>query len=317
MDTQDEETQIRRYIDIAAIESLTAQARHFSPNGDQVQDQTTIRADLSLPISWRLRVTDRPGREHHVFEGTDRRVAQIWDGKNGQDEKLPDGDYLYELSLLHPITRELVLTQMTFGRLDTIAPLAELAAPSNDSVVAGATTIRGTTFDLNFDRWVLDVAASSAPRRWEILRTSEQQTDDEPLANLEAGELFEGAYIIRLRAWDQAGNLSRSRHTVQVLNFLLLLRGSIFSPNDDGLFDTLSLNGAFTIPADWDLLILDADGQTVRTFTGTGSELRQAWDGKDTAGNRARWRLRGPRPCSTIGKGRGRSQSGDGPIHGG
>ncbi|MDP3179904.1 MAG: OmpA family protein, partial [Spirochaetaceae bacterium] len=65
-----------------------------------------------------------------------------------------------------------------------------------------------------------------------------------------------------------------------------------FSPNGDGIMDTLDLSLAFGYPqavATWKLELLDADSKAVKTWSGKGSNLPElvSWNGSAADGSRA------------------------------
>ena len=60
-----------------------------------------------------------------------------------------------------------------------------------------------------------------------------------------------------------------------------------FSPNGDGVRDTVRLHGGLSDSAAWTIVVTNASGTVVARFSGTGPAAAATWDGHDTSGNRA------------------------------
>ncbi len=74
----------------------------FSPNGDGVDDTTTISASLTLPLNWTLTLTDSTGTMVRTFTGSGQTIAQIWDGTNTAGALAPDSLYTYQFQATEP-----------------------------------------------------------------------------------------------------------------------------------------------------------------------------------------------------------------------
>ncbi len=59
----------------------------------------------------------------------------------------------------------------------------------------------------------------------------------------------------------------------------------IFSPNGDGILDTVSFNATISQEATWTVSIKNNYDNVVQTYSGYGKSFTQVWDGKDMAGN--------------------------------
>jgi flagellar hook assembly protein FlgD len=57
-----------------------------------------------------------------------------------------------------------------------------------------------------------------------------------------------------------------------------------FTPNGDGVDDTITFSASFTEELRWELDILNSSNQVVRYFRGTSNSLSQVWDGTDRKG---------------------------------
>ena len=81
--------------------------------------------------------------------------------------------------------------------------------------------------------------------------------------------------------WSTAGQLLRSAFTENP--------GAIpaFSPNGDGVLDTLTVKAELATSIPWELKMRDARKQTVRTIKGEGEQVSAVWDGKMANGSPA------------------------------
>ena len=59
-----------------------------------------------------------------------------------------------------------------------------------------------------------------------------------------------------------------------------------FSPNGDGVRDTVTLKAGLSGSDDWTIDVSDAAGAVVAHFAGTGTTAKAVWDGRDDAGKR-------------------------------
>src|SRR6185369_12830382 len=57
-----------------------------------------------------------------------------------------------------------------------------------------------------------------------------------------------------------------------------------FSPNGDGVQDTATVSASANYTVNWTTLVKDAGGATVRTLTGTGTQVIATWDGRNDGG---------------------------------
>lgn len=99
-----------------------------------------------------------------------------------------------------------------------------------------------------------------------------------------------GTYHWRVRAVDaltgKAGAWSPvGRFTLGVLD--VTVQPTRFSPNGDGLVDTVALEAELRRAAPWTVTVVDAAGREVRSFRGAGVRPAVSWDGRDAAGKPA------------------------------
>lgn len=75
------------------ITSSSISPTPFSPNGDGVKDETTIKATFSDEVTWSLQITDSGSAVKKSWTGAGTSLVQTWDGKDEDGNVVPDGKY--------------------------------------------------------------------------------------------------------------------------------------------------------------------------------------------------------------------------------
>lgn len=172
----------------------------------------------------------------------------------------------------------------------TISSLLNLTADLRIVKDKSALLLKGTAADRNFGGYLLEYADAQNPAVWVQIAPP----SDVPVVN----DLFtlwippyEGTYYVRLTVWDKAGNKTETRSRVSwgLSSSIVGLYKSldIFSPNGDGIRDTVELNYRVLEPVHLEFTIRDSEGHTVRTYTKTHIEPTSdyiSWDGRNEAG---------------------------------
>ena len=269
----------------------------ISPNGDGVRDRATIGFTISQTASWRLDIRNGNGTlvRHMAGEGTV--VETTWSGRDDDGKLQPDGVYTVQADATSVDGEARSATDDL--RLDTVAPDIKSAtvdpdpfSPNGDgqddvavlafqpgeagsarvSVVAGdGTVLRRVT------GWK---AASTAVQkvRWDGRIASASGLTAAP----------EGEALLLLELRDVAGNTATARRKVIVDRTLKLtsISRKTFSPNGDGVHDSVTLSFLLTRAADVNVAVVHS-GSTVRTIR-LGRLAKGArtvdWDGKSGGG---------------------------------
>ncbi|MHB8790486.1 MAG: CARDB domain-containing protein [Desulfobulbaceae bacterium] len=163
---------------------------------------------------------------------------------------------------------------------------AELHSSKSESEV----NFRGITADLNFASWQLEYADRETPNDWRIITPPmEKPVVDSLLATWIPP--YEGSFLVRLTVSDKAGNTGWDRKVVTWGKKFSVTdihkTGELFSPNDDGVKDTVGLNYTVHEPVHLELSVHDLDGIPIRTFYQDHSlpgEYGIVWDGRDESG---------------------------------
>ncbi|MEN6401844.1 MAG: sugar-binding protein, partial [Armatimonadia bacterium] len=99
-----------------------------------------------------------------------------------------------------------------------------------------------------------------------------------------------GAYFWRVRAVDAHNGQQSAWSPVgqfRVGVLAVAVQPSVFSPNGDGVYDTVSLQAELRTEAPWTVTVSDAAGRKVRAFSGKSTQPAAIWDGNNAAGKPA------------------------------
>jgi len=167
--------------------------------------------------------------------------------------------------------------------------VVDLRATRSNS--AGGIILAGTVSDLNFQRYTLEYASQHSPDLWTPIFTgSAVQVVDARLTTWAPPAV--GKYLVRLTAYDRAGN---SRSVTQRVSWglnsaitNLSLTPEFISPNGDGVQDEATLHYRVLEPVHLDFSVYNEQGDVVRSFTRDhgliGTEHDLVWDGRNKQG---------------------------------
>ncbi|MGQ0800521.1 MAG: CARDB domain-containing protein [Pseudomarimonas sp.] len=155
--------------------------------------------------------------------------------------------------------------------------------------------LSGLVADRNFDHYSIDWALASTPDAWNVLVPA---TRDEVLFDDFVGWAppLPGAYVLRLRAADRAGNVRErfASAAVEIGSPLTDVRQDLrdFSPNGDGVQDAVTLTFKVVRATEQRFSVRDAAGVVVRQEDRLygAAEIGPnswTWDGLTTAGSPA------------------------------
>jgi len=207
------------------IGSVTVTVPFFSPNGDGIQDFTTvsfeITSDLETVAVW-VNVNDADGIPVRVLaEGEKRapsKITKIWDGRTSSGETAPEGTYTFEIFAIGdsqtagPVWASVRLdnTAPGFNALIWPNPYSPDIEPA-DSVV----TIEITPLDASpQDRVIAWIVIDEEPDTlcgFEITETSSSL-----VCTWDGRNQQDGLYSLWLKALDRAGNSSTGSYLIDL-----------------------------------------------------------------------------------------------------
>ncbi len=168
-------------------------------------------------------------------------------------------------------------------KIDKTKPITiKITSPSNDDYVKGKITIQADAKDNNGGSGIAKV-------EFYYENTKIGEDADSPYSiDWDTTKVKDGTYSLTAVAIDKAGNsLTSSAISVTVDNTppeitTYTIDNPIFSPNNDGVKDTATINLEFSEAVDYTISIKDGEGNTVKSWTGTEtSSISKIWDGKD------------------------------------
>lgn len=153
---------------------------------------------------------------------------------------------------------------------------------------SGSVTLRGTAMDANFGGWRLEYADTANPDSWRLVAPPSDvaMLDDVFVTWVPPGA---GSFSVRLTVWDKAGNQVTSRQSVSwgvqsaVTNIYQSLQA--FSPNGDGVKDTVEVYYRQAAPAHLDFAVYNDKAAIIKTGYAAAGSDHLSWDGRDEAGS--------------------------------
>ena len=265
----------------------------ISPNGDGVRDHATIGFTISQTATWRLDIRDGNGALVRHMTGEGKVVATTWSGRDDDGRLQPDGVYTVQADATSVAGEARSATDDV--RLDTVAPDIKSAtvepdpfSPNGDGQ-ADVAVLAFQPGEAGSARVSVVSAGGAVLRRatgWKGVTTAVQKVGWDGRISSGSGLTAapEGEALLLLELRDAAGNTATARRSVIVDRTLKLtsISRKTFSPNGDGVHDSVTLSFRLTRGADVDVAVVRS-GSTVRTMhlgrLARGSRTVQ-WDGK-------------------------------------
>ncbi|HUX14212.1 MAG TPA: OmpA family protein, partial [Spirochaetia bacterium] len=279
--------------------SLTSDFDAFSPSG--ARSVIHLLPDLKTTngfLSYSFTVVDRSGTVVKSAQGTTPPPASIaWNGIKSDGSPALEGLYRGELTASYSNGDRPNAATGWFNlitRLPTVEAKADylLFSPNGDGQKDAVTFTQNSTPSTSIWTGKLTRADGQTVRQWQWLGTPATMSWDgtDAFGNIVAN----GTYVYSIATIDEAGNAAKATVTGIVVDnrpthAFVTVDGSGFSPNGDGIADTLSFSTLLTIGegiSSWELAMVGSDGRTVKSFTGNGSAPPRAilWDGRSTDG---------------------------------
>lgn len=267
----------------------------FSPNGDGNKDEITITQNLSDGDYWKTEIRDMDGRIISDWEWKTNSPKELkWDGKDNKGEIVADGSYDY---LIYGRDKAGNLTIMSIKgiKISTKPHSLFLAlnksgfSPNNDGVNDAVIATPTFSDPSGLKNWTLKIRDKDN----KIVRTFSATTEAPKLlewkgTNTDGKIASDGEYKFKFNAvYDNGDTPSSSEHKL-ILDTIVPdvafdFEPKLFSPDDDGENDVLSINlaiGDLNGIESWKMNIFDPDNHLFKTFSGKGKPAEQfTWDG--------------------------------------
>jgi flagellar hook assembly protein FlgD len=306
---------------------------YISPNNDGVQDILEVPLQIKekrYVSEWSFIIRNEKGEVIRTIGNKEKRPERLglknffkqmvtpktgvtipasvtWNGIMDNGETAPDGTYYYSFSASDDNGNSATTSQLVVI-VDNTAPEIELTQPSQDAKIFG----EGAKASLSIkqdgskeDLWTgtFSDAAGTPVRvfKWtesEPLKFDWSGTDDNGVF------VKDGVYSYKITATDRAGNVSAPAVISNIIysaekpaTNITLTGGRYFSPNGDGVNDTVSFEVKIPAPdqsktgnklVEWAVSVEDKDGKAVKTFSGTDNPPSSVvFDGKTDNGSAA------------------------------
>jgi outer membrane protein OmpA-like peptidoglycan-associated protein/flagellar hook assembly protein FlgD len=277
--------------------TVRANYEAFSPNGDGSRDIITFDQETSVEQLWEGRVTTLGGEPVRTF--TFRETADLstsWDGRRSDGQLAADGTYRYRLVatdragntggseavefILDTEEAEVLLSAEyeafspnADGRRDRVQFFPQVQ--QNEDVESYALTVEtetGTPVRTTEGTGPIEGAFV-----WDGFTDEGERAED-------------GRYRANLEVIYRDGDVVETRTSAVTLDTTyprvdLEAEYTLFSPNDDGNKDIVPLSQDSSAEGLWEARIVNAAGETVRTWFWKGELPAVEWDGRDDSGN--------------------------------
>lgn len=263
----------------------------FSPNGNFCNDNVSISYDFSSKCLVNLRVFDSNNDlvrvlldnvELGTFGG-----AVLWDGKDDNENLLPDGIYRYVMQATHV---QAAYTDIEEGTVAIDNKVAEIIDPLPGSSLSGEVTF--SILPSEYIAAVNYMSYSIKANTWPYYLSSgecSKQVDGSWQFTLDTNTKPNRDYKIKISVSgidrnNQQGGDTSGYYEFTIANNVSVSRNAL-SPNDDGYNDSTTFYYNLISDALVSITIKDADSNIVRNLKENVSEQTGAnsvvWDGKD------------------------------------
>ena len=284
-------------IDITAPKAQVSRSREFfNPRGEARQSQVIISQIGSKETLWTGELRDSQGVLRCKWEFRDSQPSEIlWDGRTAEGALLPDGIYAYRLFCIDLAGNSFASEPILIG-IDTTVKQSSISAdtmaisPNGDGIQDKMTLSISATAIESVQGWQLAILAGQEKvMEWKgsgnVLRTIVWEGTSSARLSVPDGNytaIFRAEYPNGDSTEASLGPLIVDRIAPQAT---VSLSRSIFSPNGDGINDTLPIEQR-SVPGDrWEGSIVDLAGRTVSVWTWENEVRSFEWDGRDNAGN--------------------------------
>lgn len=253
---------------------LAINRRAFSPNDDGIADTITItpRVERATPVlDWTVEILDIQGAVQRLYRGSGTPEPIVFDGRGATGVVLPDGEYRATITVEYRGGQKPRSASPVFV-LDNTPPRAVVRAgrtvfsPDGDGRNDTVEFIQSSTIEQEWTGTLANAAGETIRRMSWQGQASSFIWDG---TDVDGEVLPDGTYTYTLTAVDEAGNaatpaVARVRLDSRPTPVGVRASASRFSPNGDGLHDTLTFTTAVTVPdgiQSWTLALRNAAGE--------------------------------------------------------
>lgn len=307
----------------AASENQVEKTLFISPNNDGVQDELVIPLSISekrYVSEWNLIIINSEGNVVRTIGNKEKRPEELsfknffqglfakkegvivpesvmWNGILDSGEVAPDGKYFYYVTATDD-NGNIGKTPLYEITVDNTEPSVEVVSPSESSKIfggGGKPTVSIKQSGSVEDLWTGTISdiSGNVVRTWIWENTSPEDIEWDG-KNDYGVAVDEGVYTYRLTSTDNAGNVLEPTVISNIIydaiprSVNMTLKNSPFSPNGDGIKDTLNITPVMsnaTGLVSWEIFAFDKNGKRLQKWEGTTvPPVDFEYDGKDLNG---------------------------------
>ncbi|HEY9053828.1 MAG TPA: FlgD immunoglobulin-like domain containing protein [Rectinemataceae bacterium] len=287
---------------VAPRASVKLSSPIFSPNGDGRLDKVDIIQEAMPGDVWQGQIVSSSNRIVRSWTWNDKVESLSWDGRNLEGTIVPDGMYFYELRSIDLAGNSFLSPRLQI-EVDAAKKAVKLEvdqrafSPNGDGVKDRLYINIQAPKVQTLEAWDLGVYSldgtgrqgDSAVRLWKGQGDLKDQYawDGRTDSGIQTPD---GKYIVSLNLRYANGD-SFSLKSGEVLldtvvpTITVDAAPLLFSPNGDGMRDSIYFNQRSSLGDDWTGRIKNASGAVVRSYTWKGEAKPFSWDGKDSNGS--------------------------------
>lgn len=268
---------------------------NISPNGDELQDELTVNQSGSEELKWIGQFKDSAGNVvKTIYWENSSPESFTWNGRDDNDQIVDDGEYFYTLTCTDLAGNSAETQSINNIVLDTRSTSVDIVfdstsfSPNNDGVQDVITISLDHSLKTDVVNWGWRLENSSRNMNFMFDGPDAPETiildgfDKEGDSWDTGRSLF--SYFIKYKngnqeyftEWIYLDN-TRPRVTLDVGN-------GIFSPNGDGMKDTLDINLHSNEIVTWQGSIVDSQGNTLLSTSSKQTTSLIVWNGRDLDG---------------------------------
>ncbi|MHB9152758.1 MAG: FlgD immunoglobulin-like domain containing protein [Spirochaetales bacterium] len=276
----------------------------FNPAGNLEQSKVAITQSGSVEDTWTARIIDAKGNLVKSWDFANELPSITWDGLGDSGIMVADGMYRYVVSATDRAGNAFVSKEIPI-QVDTLKKEAKLTAsslafsPNGDGVKDTLTLSADATASTRLAGWNLWIAAADsgpaattgtkAVKSWQGAAALPRSVDWDGQSDSGIAAP-DGSYQAFLSVRYPNGDAAESRigpFTVDRVPPKASVSASarLFSPNGDGILDTVTFTQEGTAGDQWRGTMSSASGDVVRRWTWNGQLESLVWDGKDSTGS--------------------------------
>jgi outer membrane protein OmpA-like peptidoglycan-associated protein/flagellar hook assembly protein FlgD len=272
----------------------------FSPNGDGRADTVELTQSSVYGDRWSGQIISETGKIVRTWEWYPMLADVIWDGKDQSGKIVSDGAYYYELRSIDEagnsfiLPRQQIIVDATQKNASfKVEPIA--FSPNDDGVkdliylnVNAPKPDTLLSYSLSIFAGSKTTGGQAPVRSWKGKTDIKSQYvwDGMTDAGLKVPDGYYSAYLALEYANGDIFNFEPIQILVDTVPPKISISADplLFSPNGDGIKDTVTITQESEPGDDWSGRIRSASGATVRSYSWKGQAKSFTWDGTDLNG---------------------------------